>query len=58
LTGLHFVRKAPAGSGLQDTSSRLGELPAVLVSEAYNDLRLMAGDGTGFDPDWKKKSEY
>ena len=25
LTGLHFVRKAPAGSGLQDTSSRLSE---------------------------------
>jgi hypothetical protein len=36
----------------------LGEVPAVLLSECYNDLRLVAADGSGFDPEWQKKSEY
>jgi hypothetical protein len=34
----------------------LGKVPKVLLSECYNDARLMAGEGTGFDPDWEKKS--
>ncbi|HEY3508131.1 MULTISPECIES: DUF4132 domain-containing protein [Kribbella] len=34
----------------------LGDIPAVLLSEVYNDLRLMASDGSGFDPDWEKKT--
>lgn len=36
----------------------LSEVPPVLLSECYNDLRLIAADGTGFDPEWQKKSEY
>jgi Domain of unknown function (DUF4132) len=36
----------------------LGKVPKVLLSECYNDARLMAGEGTGFDPDWEKKSAY
>jgi hypothetical protein len=36
----------------------LDKIPKVLLSECYNDLRLMAADGTGFDPDWEKKSAY
>jgi hypothetical protein len=36
----------------------LGRVPKVLLSECYNDARLMAGEGTGFDPDWEKKSAY
>jgi hypothetical protein len=55
LTTLSFLRSVPGGppSGVQ-----LGDVPAVLLSEVYNDMRLMASDGTGFDPDWEKKSEY
>ncbi|MBN1916351.1 MAG: DUF4132 domain-containing protein [Verrucomicrobia bacterium] len=34
----------------------LEEVPAVLLSECYNDIRQMAQTGTGFDPDWEKKS--
>lgn len=36
----------------------LSNVPAVLLSECYNDLRLIVAEGTGFDPDWQKKSEY
>jgi hypothetical protein len=35
---------------------RLGQVPAVLVSECWQDLRLLAA-GTGFDPEWEKKTE-
>jgi len=55
LTALRFRRHAPGGSG---SDLRLGDVPSVLLSEAYNDMRLMAGDGSGFDPDWEKKVEY
>ncbi|GAA0929656.1 hypothetical protein GCM10009554_12190 [Kribbella koreensis] len=55
LESLSFTRAVPDGPPVR---LPLGQVPAVLLSEAYNDLRLMASDGTGFDPDWKKKSEY
>lgn len=34
---------------------RFGDVPRVLLDEAYADLRAMAGDGTGYDPEWEKK---
>ncbi len=42
----------------QRNAHRLASVPKVLLSECYNDLRLIAADGAGFDPDWRKKSEY
>lgn len=36
----------------------LGKIPPVLLSEVWNDLRSIAAQGTGYDPDWEKKSEY
>ncbi|WP_269631232.1 DUF4132 domain-containing protein [Pelomonas sp. BJYL3] len=36
----------------------LSKVPPVLLSECYNDLRLIAAEGAGFDPAWEKKSEY
>jgi hypothetical protein len=36
----------------------LDEVPAVLLSECYNDLRTIAAAGTGFDPEWEKKVGY
>jgi len=36
----------------------LKQVPKVLLSECYNDLRLIAADGPGFDAEWRKKSEY
>jgi hypothetical protein len=51
------VESASAGGGERPRLA-LGKVPSVLLSECYNDLRLIAADGTGFDPDWQKKSEY
>ncbi|HEY6126244.1 MAG TPA: DUF4132 domain-containing protein [Steroidobacteraceae bacterium] len=34
----------------------LGSIPGVLLSECYNDLRLIAAEGTGFDPEWESKT--
>lgn len=36
----------------------LSKIPRILLSECYNDLRLIASEGSGFDPDWQKKTEY
>jgi hypothetical protein len=36
----------------------LASVPAVLLSEAWNDYREIANAGSGFDPDWQKKSQY
>ena len=35
----------------------LSQVPAVLLSECHDDLRLIAAEGPGFDPDWQKKCE-
>jgi uncharacterized protein DUF4132 len=35
----------------------LADVPAVLLSECYNDIRLMAAEGSGYDPDWEKKTQ-
>lgn len=35
----------------------LAQVPRVLLSECWHDLRLIAAEGSGFDPDWRKKSE-
>jgi hypothetical protein len=33
----------------------LGDVPAILLTECWNDLRIIAEQGTGFDPDWERK---
>jgi Domain of unknown function (DUF4132) len=35
----------------------LGEVPAVILSECLNDMRTVAAEGSGFDPDWQSKVE-
>ena len=35
----------------------LSQVPAVLLSECHDDMRLIAAEGPGFDPEWQKKSE-
>ncbi len=34
---------------------RLGDVPAVLLTECYNDLAAIAAAGSGFDAEWEKK---
>ena len=54
LETLGFQRKL----GDRQVELALGDVPAVLLSECWQDLRACAAEGTGFDPDWEKKSEY
>jgi hypothetical protein len=35
----------------------LGSVPAVLLSECWNDVKTIAADGTGFDPKWEEKTD-
>ena len=58
LLALSFQRKAAEAGvhGMEKLS--LGDVPAVLLSECWNDMRLMAADGKGFDPEWEKKAHY
>ncbi len=58
LTTLHFERVATEGEpGMSGGKVSLGEVPPVLLSECWNDVRQIAGEGPGFDPDWERKSE-
>jgi hypothetical protein len=56
LTCMRF-RPNEGDSGMR-ANLPLSRIPKVLLSECYNDLRLVAADGSGFDADWQKKSEY
>lgn len=47
-TNTHWSRKA----------MELGKVPPVLLSECYNDLKQLAAEGTGFNPEWEKQSYY
>lgn len=49
---------AQGGNAYDRADLALAEVPPVLLSECYNDLRLIAAEGPGFDPEWQKKSEY
>jgi hypothetical protein len=55
LKELFFQRKTADGHRAELT---LGDVPAVLVSECWQDMRLLAAEGTGFDPEWEKKTEF
>jgi hypothetical protein len=56
LLALVVVRRGRPEEGEERVS--LGEVPKVLLSECWNDLRIMAADGSGFDPDWPNKVKY
>jgi hypothetical protein len=55
LTKLRFTRHAEGRRA--SSPMRLAEVPAVLLSEAFNDMRLLAAAGSGRDPEWEKKVE-
>lgn len=57
LLNLSFASSADTSSW-QRGKLTLAKVPKVLLSECYDDLRLIAADGTGYDADWQKKSEY
>ena len=55
LLALTFLKKGHAEE--ERRACALGEVPRVLLSECWNDMRVMAADGA-FDADWQKKTEY
>lgn len=58
LRSLYFTRGKDGSSPYgPENECALGEIPAVLLSECWNDVRTIAAEGTGFDPDWEKKVE-
>jgi hypothetical protein len=62
ITDLYFARsrgeKEASSWGGDANRLTLAKVPPVLLSECYNDVRHAAAEGTGFDPDWEKKSQY
>ncbi len=55
---LYFIPIQPNSDSVSSwnpNKQKLGKVPPVLLSECYNDVRDMAAEGTGFDPDWEKK---
>ncbi len=60
LKSLSFSSLGGQTSGYRSSghSLPLGKIPPVLLSEVWNDMRSIAAQGTGYDPDWEKKSEY
>ncbi|PND38473.1 hypothetical protein C1O66_13720 [Paucibacter aquatile] len=56
---LHHLSFAATGSDRWSRAAQgLGKVPQVLLSECYDDLRQIAAEGSGFDPEWEKKSAY
>lgn len=51
LLSLKFVREADGYT----ESLTMDQIPGVLLSECYQDLRQLAAESKGFDPDWAKK---
>jgi hypothetical protein len=56
LTCLRFSATGADGGAAQG-NLQLAKVPRTLLSECYNDLRLIASEGKGFDPNWKKGYE-
>jgi hypothetical protein len=55
LKALSFRRQ---DSGGHRADLALGDVPAVLVSECWQDMRSLAAEGTGFDPEWEMKTRF
>lgn len=57
LQRLYFARKNSDGGSAMREEVALGELPRVLLSESWNDIRMAAAEGPGFATDWEKQTE-
>ncbi|HWB58958.1 MAG TPA: DUF4132 domain-containing protein [Chthoniobacteraceae bacterium] len=57
LISLAFSRLGEEGRA-ENENIPLGELPIVLLTECWNDLRAAAAEGSGFDAEWEKKTSY
>ena len=57
LKGLHFqkIKKETGYYFYRFSSLTLNQVPTVLLSETWNDLKQIALSGSGYDPDWELK---
>lgn len=60
LTFERLEERDPAAGGywMSERGVPLGEVPTVLLAECWNDVRTLAAEGTGYDPDWRKRTEW
>jgi hypothetical protein len=58
LLSLGFVREVPDQSVHGGQPVALGDVPAVLLSETWHDVRSIAAEGGGYDLDWERSTEY
>lgn len=58
LIALRFVRNRQRRGWGDGSGLALKEVPAILVSEVWNDFHAMAAAGSGFDPEWSKASAW
>jgi hypothetical protein len=61
LISLSFQQLRQGGGEMNyfdNSALALEKVPAVLLSECYNDVKQIAAEGSGFDPDWQKKAYY
>ncbi|MBC7797710.1 MAG: DUF4132 domain-containing protein, partial [Pyrinomonadaceae bacterium] len=60
LVALSFAKTNAQNSGYLNAQNglKIKDVPPVVLCEVWNDMKTIAQSGTGFDADWKKKSEY
>lgn len=56
LLSLYFTNSQSKGWARDKIA--LHRVPKVLLSESYNDMGLISAEGSGYDAEWQKKSEY
>ena len=54
---LYFMRKTLDDRPSTFGQLTLGQLPHVLLTECWNDVRMAAAEGSGFAEDWEKQTE-
>ncbi|MBL8151758.1 MAG: DUF4132 domain-containing protein [Blastocatellia bacterium] len=53
----YFIEHFPDTTyNLHNEKIYLKEIPPVILSEVYNDVRSIASQGSGYDPEWEKKT--
>ena len=58
LKSLYFIKKGEDNYFYEGNRLALGEVPSVLLSECWNDMKLIADKGSGFDESWDDKVEW
>jgi hypothetical protein len=60
LMSLYFltIQQDREQSHWQPAKMPLSKVPPVLLSECYNDIKQIAAEGSGYDPNWKDKGYF